>query len=245
MTNDYNPVELVRAAADGDGMNGAGSWWILLLFIILGSMGYNGRGGSAAGDSGMAVYPLMENQQNLFTGFGNVQNAICTGFANAETAATTRQMAGMQQTFGLSQQLSDCCCEQRVATANLGAQIASDGCSTRQAVNEAARDIMANDNANYQRIMDKLCQLELDGVKAQLAQAESDKAQLREELSAARFQASQTAQNGLIMQGFANEVDALYNRLNNCPVGTVPVAGNQPIFQMRPVQNNGCPAMAA
>ena len=99
---------------------------------------------------------------------------------------------------------------------------------------------MANDNANYQRVMDKLCQLELDGYKARLDQAESDKAELREELSTARFQASQVAQNGLIMQGFANEVDALYNRLASCPVGTVPVAGNQPIFHMQPVQRGCC-----
>lgn len=49
--------------------------------------------------------------------------------------------------------------------------------------------------------------------------------------------ASQTAQNALIMQGFANETDALYNRLNNCPVGTVPVYGRQPIFTCN---NNGC-----
>jgi hypothetical protein len=33
-----------------------------------------------------------------------------------------------------------------------------------------------------------------------------------------------------------NEVDALYNRLKNCPVGTTPVYGNQPIFTC---QNNG------
>ena len=49
--------------------------------------------------------------------------------------------------------------------------------------------------------------------------------------------ASQTAQNAFIAQGFSNEVDNLYNRLNSCPVSTVPVYGKQPIFTCG---NQGC-----
>ena len=51
------------------------------------------------------------------------------------------------------------------------------------------------------------------------------------------LQASQIAQNTFISQGFANEVDQLYNRLNNCPVPTTPVYGRTPIFTCN---NNGC-----
>ena len=51
------------------------------------------------------------------------------------------------------------------------------------------------------------------------------------------LQASQIAQNAFISQGFANEVDALYNRLNTCPVPTTPVYGRTPIFTCN---NNGC-----
>jgi hypothetical protein len=47
---------------------------------------------------------------------------------------------------------------------------------------------------------------------------------------------SQTSQNAFIAQGFANEVDQLYNRLNNCPVPSTPVYGRTPIFTC----NNGC-----
>lgn len=265
---DYDLSDLaavVKGNGDGNGMfsNGEGLLWLLFILILGGGNwnrgGYGGGYGGGAGNvGGNELYPWMTLQQqfteilqSLCNGLAGVSSAIATGFAQAETSAANRAMSQMQQDFAMQTtmmqgfnaqqaQLADCCCKQQLATANLGSQIAADGCSTRQLVNETARDIMANDNANYQRIMDKLCQLELDGVKAQLAQAESDKAELRDELSTARFQASQVAQNGLIMQGFANEVDALYNRLSSCPVGTVPVAGNQPIFQMRPVQQ-GCP----
>lgn len=44
----------------------------------------------------------------------------------------------------------------------------------------------------------------------------------------------------LISQGFANEVDQLYNRLNNCPVPTTPVYGRTPIFTCNQNQNCGC-----
>ena len=54
----------------------------------------------------------------------------------------------------------------------------------------------------------------------------------------ADLRASQTAQNAFISQGFANEVDALYNRLSNCPVPSTPVYGRTPIFTCP--ANNGC-----
>ena len=82
-----------------------------------------------------------------------------------------------------------------------------------------------------------MCQLELDGVKAQV-EAKNDKiADLQRELSMADLRASQTAQNAFISQGFANEVDQLYNRLSNCPVPSTPVYGRTPIFTCN---NNGC-----
>lgn len=264
---DYDLSDLAAVVAnrngDGSGMfsNGEGLLWLLFILILgWGNGGWNRGGGNGGGAGagnvgGNELYPWMTLQQQfteilqaLCNGLAGVSSAIATGFAQAETSAANRAMNAQQNMFGLQTammqgfnaqqaQLSDCCCKQQLATAQLGSQIAADGCATRQVVNESSRDIMQNDNANYQRIMDKLCQLELDGVKAQLAQAESEKAQLREELSTARFQASQAAQNQLITQGFSNEVDALYNRLNACPVPTTPVYGRTPIFTC---QGNAC-----
>jgi hypothetical protein len=54
----------------------------------------------------------------------------------------------------------------------------------------------------------------------------------------ADLKASQTAQNAFISRGFADEVDALYNRLANCPVPSTPVYGRTPIFTCP--ANNGC-----
>lgn len=186
--NDINPVELVRAANDGDGGFGGNGWWIILLFLFLG-WGNNGWGGGGATNE---VYPLMENQQNLFTGFGNLQTALTAGFANAETAATARQMADMNQMFGLSQQLSQCCCENRLATANQTATILAENCADRQAISDGVRDILANQTAGIQMILDKMCQTEL-------AEERRNNERLREQLAMASLAASQTAQTAEII----------------------------------------------
>ena len=189
---DMTPADLAAVMNDNDGFGGGNGWWIILLFLFLG-WGNNGWGGNnAATTEAMSVYPLMENQQNLFNGFGNLQNAICSGFANAETAATARQMADMQQEFALSQQLSQCCCENRLATANLQAALAAEACADRAAVSDGVRDILANQTAGIQMILDKMCQTEL-------AEERRTNELLRQQLAMANLAASQTAQTSEII----------------------------------------------
>lgn len=190
--------------------------------------------------------------QNLSTQLCNccadMNQTVNAGFANAETAANARQIANMQQAFNnqlstvqgfsnLSSDLASCCCENRLATCQTQNIVQNEGNATRFADANNTRDIITNATSNTQAILDKLCQLELDGVKAQV-DAKNDKiAELQSQLQMADLRASQTAQNAFISQGFANEVDALYNRLSNCPVPSTPVYGRTPIFTCN---NNGC-----
>lgn len=170
----------------------------------------------------------------------DIVSAVNSGFSNAETAANARQIANMQQAFatqtaitsgitGLSTQFADCCCENRLANCQTQNIIQNEGNATRFADANNTRDLLVNQTANTQAILDKLCQLELDGKNDRIAE-------LERQLTMADLRASQTAQNAFISQGFANEVDALYNRLNSCPVPTTPVYGRTPIFTC----NNGC-----
>ena len=164
----------------------------------------------------------------------SVTQSINSGFANAESSANARQMADMQQAFNnqiatlqgfntLGSQFADCCCENRLANCQTQNIIQNEGNATRFADANNTRDIITNATSNTQAILDKLCQLELDGVKAQV-EAKNDRiAELQSQLQMADLRASQTAQNAFISQGFANEVDQLYNRLNSCPVPTTPV----------------------
>lgn len=182
-------------------------------------------------------------QGTVNNGFYNVQNALCNGFNGVEQAANTRQMADMQQAFAmqtamaqgfnqLGSELASCCCENRLATNDLKYTIATENCADRAAAAENTRDIIENANRNNQLILDKLCRLELD--------AKNDRINdLERQLTAANLSASQIAQTAQIQRGQVAEVDALYQRLRDCPVPTMPVYGMQPIFTC-PNNNNGC-----
>lgn len=198
-------------------------------------------------------------QNSITSGFGDVQTALCGGFAGvnasingAQNAISSQmyanQIADMERSFAaqtaqtagmtaLQAQLAQCCCDNRAATADLKYTVATENCADRTAAAQNTRDIIDAQTRGTQAILDKLCALELDGVKGQLAQAQRENLGLQNQLNMASFAASQAAQNTFIQQGFADEVDALYNRLKNCPVGTTPVYGNQPIFTCG---GNGC-----
>lgn len=160
---------------------------------------------------------------------GDMQMALANGFANVEQGANARQMADMQQMFGIQTALQNCCCENRAGIADLKYTVATENCADRTQAMQNTRDIIESQTRSTQAVLDKLCQLELDGFKR-----ENDN--LRSQLNMATLRESQTAQNAFIQQGFSNEVDQLYNRLSNCPVPSTPVYGRTPIFTC----NNGC-----
>lgn len=171
----------------------------------------------------------------------DVVSAINGGFSNAEVSANARQIANMNQNFsnqiatlqgfnGLQKSLDSCCCENRLGIANLNSTILSENCADRAALADGLKDVLINQTANTQRILDQLCNDKIDAKNEKILD-------LQRQLDMADLRASQTAQNAFISQGFANEVDALYNRLNSCPVPTTPVYGRTPIFTCN---NNGC-----
>lgn len=205
-----------------------GDWgWIILLLLLAGGGWGNSFGGGFGG--GGDLYPWMNQSNQVNNGFrdqmindnitgirsdiNDISTQLCNGFNGT-------QMSILQSVNGLQSSLASCCCENRLATQDLKYTIATEEATTRSA------------NAqNTQSILDKLCQLELDGYKREIDS-------LRSQLSDAKIAASQTAQNAFIAQGFADEVDQLYNRLSNCPVPSTPVYGRTPIFTCN--NNNGC-----
>lgn len=252
----------------GFGFGNGEGWWIILLFLLLGNNGWgNGFGGGNCGAGGL--YPWMNQAEITSDGFrdqminnnitgirdsiGNLSTQLCNcccdmrdtvnqGFYNSEIAAANRQMANMNQAFGLQTainsgfnatqaQLANCCCENRAATADLKYTIATENCADRAALSDGIRDVIASQTAGVQRILDQLCNDKIDAKNDEIAQ-------LRQQLNMATLRESQTAQNAFIQRGFSDEVDQLYNRLSNCPVPSTPVYGRTPIFTCN--QNQGC-----
>lgn len=252
------PVAPMYGGGNGGFGGFGGDWgWIILLLLFAGG-GWGGFGGGFGGFGNMMLgydFPwLLTGQQNINSNTNNgfrdamlndgitsirdgiaglstqlcgccsdMQMAVANGFAGVEAGANARQIANMQTAFNLQSQLADCCCENRLGLANLNSTIISENCADRQALNEGVRDIIANQTAGTQRILDQLCQDKIDAKNDEIAN-------LRQQIAMKDLAASQVAQNAFIAQGFSNEVDALYNRLNSCPVPTTPVYGRTPIF---------------
>jgi hypothetical protein len=112
--------------------------------------------------------------------------------------------------------------------------VAQENCQDRYEANQNTRDIIDAVKSGDQMIYDKLCALELDGVKGQLAQAQRENAGLQNQINLATTRAEN-------LVNADNIVNSLYTRLSTCPVGTTPVYGNQPIFTCPQNQNTcGC-----
>ena len=194
--------------------------------------------------------------QNISSAASGIQNSLCQGFAGTTAAINgaqnalaqqlyTNQIADLERSYAaqtastagmnnIAMNLQNCCCENRAATADLKYTVATEACADRAAVSSALRDVLAANTASTQRILDQLCQDKIDAKNDTIAQ-------LRSELLYARGQASQDVQTARILAGQVSETDAIYNRLSQCPVNTVPVYGNQPVFRCAgPVTGNNC-----
>lgn len=252
-------ILLLLCGWGGMGMGGFGGWGGMM------GLGYdfpwllNGQNqinaNTNAGFDHAATQSALGNLSTAVTsGFGDVQlgiagvnQAICqTG--NGVTAAVTgaqnalaqqmytNEIASLNRSFAEQQANAQGFTGVNSGIADLRYTEATEACATRTAAANNTRDIIDVINTRVQGIQDKLCALELDGVKSQLAQAQRDNVGLQNALNMATMRESQTAQTAQILAGQAAEIDGVYNRLKNCPVGTYSVC-NPNIY---PGQGCGC-----
>lgn len=215
-------------AGFGGGFGGDWAWIILLLLL-----GWGNNGGFGGGFGGNEIYPWM-NQANLTSngfqnqllndnisgirsGIGDVQLALCNGFAGIEAGANARQIADMQTAFagqtalaqgfnGLQSQLSQCCCDNRLATVQTQNVVQTEGAATRLAIQEQT-----------QAILDKMCQAEIDNLKtANLA--------LQNQVNLQTLAASQTAQTAQLIADNTAQTQYLVNRISPYPIPSWTVA---------------------
>ena len=185
-------------------------------------------------------------QNSITSGFGDVQNSLCGGFAGVNASINATQNAIAAQLYGnqisslersfaaqTANTQGQCCCDNRLATCQTQNIVQNEGNATRFAEANNTRDIIESQNRNSQAILDKLCQLELDGLK-------QDNANLRTQLNMANLQASQTAQTAELRQSNATQLNNLVSELRSCPIPAQPVYGNQAIFSCGQNVASGC-----
>lgn len=218
-----------------DGYGFGGAWWIIIILLFLcggfgNGYGYGNGGGQAVYDTGAGMQRGFDTSQ-IISKLDGIGDGVCslgydqlnqmngintnimqTGFG-LQQGLNAVNVAQMQNTNALSRQLGDCCCENRQNIADLKYTMATDTCAITNAINQAAQNIMQNDNANYRQLHDENVQMQMDALNRTISEQQS----LIQSLNLAQSQANQNSY-------FSSQIEALYDRLNPCakPAYVVP-----------------------
>lgn len=215
------PVTPMNGYGSGMGFGGDGAWWLLVLFLFA----FNGNGfgfgnrqpGAVDADvqRGFDQSAVMGGINGLTTtvsnGFANAEVSRCNGQTNILQAMNSNQVATTAAMNSLAMGLQNCCCENRASVADLKYTVATENCADRQALSDGIRDILSATQAQTQAILDKMCQQEIDALKTQ-------NANLQTQVNLANLASSQNAQTSRILADNAAQTAALEQYLNPAPI---------------------------
>ena len=177
---DYSLSDLKAIMSDSNGTFGGGGLLLVVILFLFFVM-FRGGWGNNQGDYGQ--YATAATQQEILFGqqFGriddrltNIGNGICNlgyemqgniGQLGKEVALGQSNLNQTIMGTGntLSRQLADCCCENRLAVANLGAQMDRQTCEITTAIKaegEATRALMQANT--IQQLRDQVTALQMD-----------------------------------------------------------------------------------
>lgn len=210
------------------GFGNGGIWDILVLFLLFGLVGNGGWGGfggnahsgccspcATAADVNAAVsqQTIIGKLDGITNGISDstyaITGAITGGFSQAEISRCQMQAAFMQQLNAMAADAAKCCCETQRGMergfAEIGYNMATQACETRNLIQNTTRDITDNANANTRAILDFLVKDKIDT--------------LTSENQALRLKASQADQNAVLRAAIdASTAEIIRRTGNECPV---------------------------
>lgn len=211
------PVGPMSGNGMGSFFGGEGSLFYLIILFFFFAM-FGGGWGSNYGNPGGSGTTVITNdvqrgfdQQAVMGGLNGLTSAVTTGFANAEISRCNSQANILQSMNNLSMGLQQCCCDNKAGLADLKYTVATEACADRQAVSDALKDLESSLSSKTQVIIDKLCQQEIDALKTQ-------NANLQTQINLANLQASQSDQTAKVLADNANQTSILRNALNPTPI---------------------------
>jgi len=231
----------------GFGGYGSDFIWVILLLALFGGWGNNGNGGFFGNNGFDNGYAWLSNgqkeiMQNTNNGFNTLQlsndiqdvtngiNSLSSQLCNSTYTINDSIKDGF---YGLNTSFLNCCCENKLGIADLKYTVATENCADREALSNGIRDLIANQTAGTQRILDQLCQDKIDAKNEKIAD-------LQREILMKDLQASQVAQTATLRENNAVVANQLVSELRSCPIPAQPVYGNQPIFTCNGINTNGC-----
>ena len=218
------PVAPTNAGGNGGfGWGDNGALWLIVLFLFIFAGGWGNGFGNNGGNSGGVVdgYVLTSDFANVERKIDSVNQGLCdgfyqqaqlvngtnmamaNGFAQSELSRANQQAALMQQLNAMQMQAANCCCENRAAIAQVRYDMAAQACDTRNAVQNATRDIIDAMNSGFRGIDQRLTAQEIAAKDAKIAEQ-------NQQLFAAQLAASQAAQNDTL-KSYVSGQFAYYN----------------------------------
>ena len=196
----------------GGGMFGGDGWWaIIIILALFGGFGGGGVGGGAYGGLGGEIQRGFDTS-NIVGKLDGLNNGLCSlGYDQLAQMNAINQNVS-QQGFNLSS-----------AIAQLGYQNQQCCCDIEKIIAGSTSDIIQSQNAGFQRILDKMCETEIQSLRDKVVEQNNA-------IQSANFQLSQLSQNA-----------TLINTLRPYPVQAVPFVGFNAGFGYGAFGgNNGC-----
>lgn len=222
------------------GWGGDSGLWLIVLFLFIfagGAWGGNGGYGGATpyilNNNTDSTVQRGFDQSAVMSGLSGIQTALTNGFSDAAVSQCNQTMslvqgqnaitnaiandrfdtvsAVSQGVNQLGSQLASCCCENRLASAQLQNVIQTENCADRAALSDGIRDIITNQTANTQAILDKMCEQEIEAKNSEIAN-------LRTQLNMQNLAASQSAQTAQLIADNTAQTQYIVNRVSPYPV---------------------------
>ncbi len=233
----------------GLGWGGDGAWFLIILFLFMFSGWGNGFGsyGNGVNGAGFQDYATRADinegfaMNNLQSGINAIQQGICDATYALNSAIRDGFSGVSSMICNLGSQLAQCCCDIRAAIQDVKFEMAQNTCTIANQINNSTRDILENQNNNARAILDKLCQMEYNGLNDKYQAALT-------EIQTLKSEASQTAQNAFIAANQSAQTAEIIRRLGaDCPQPAFVVQPPQPVTfptnccgQYNGGWNNGC-----
>lgn len=202
----------------GNGFFG-GDWaWIIILALLFGwGNNGNGFGGFGGGNGflggydvgklattndvavGFAQNATLSSLNDLKLGQAGIQQTLCQGFSGINTSILT-------STNAVQSQLAGCCCDLARSIDGVNYNMATNACTITNAINNSARDIIDNQNANYRAIHDELVANKLEAKNERIAE-------LTQQVNALNLAQSQANQNAYLTATMDANTAELIRRL--------------------------------
>lgn len=172
--------DVLALTRDNDGVNGGNFWWVIV-FLIVASMF---RSGGLFGSDGAATSAVLGSDEfikrDIFNTNQNISTSACQTQRDILESRYTNQL-GLQE-LQASQQ--NCCCNTQKEILQSRYDSALNNQALQAQMAQCCCDLKTEGLNNTQKILDKLCENEIN--------------QLRTDLQAAQFQISQLSQTANI-----------------------------------------------